>query len=254
VLLKSKHCVAECRRKTGFKIATLSKPFCQSLHLPLPELITLVRCLSTLTGLLTGQSAAIMHTHTIANLHCGRVDIGHAHSSTRQHAFANPVRPRCCKLPEGSRSVFSGQTASLEASGTCSKNARPSRQRSKVQTSAVFGFLRGDPAEKTRKKYQAQVDAINRLEPQMQKLSDQELADKTQQLKRKAQQNGGVDDLLVEAFAVCDGLSQCDCWSGIYHFVYANALKAQCTRYDLKAICSGDILITYNPVQRDTVA
>ena len=71
-----------------------------------------------------------------------------------------------------------------------------------MQTSAVFGFLRGDAAEKTRKKYQAQVDAINLLEPQMQKLSDQELADKTQQLKRKAQQNGGVDDLLVEAFAV----------------------------------------------------
>ena len=71
-----------------------------------------------------------------------------------------------------------------------------------VQTSAIFGFLRGDAGENTRKKYQAQVDAINRLEPAMQKLSDEELANKTQELKQKAQQNGGVTDLLVEAFAV----------------------------------------------------
>ena len=83
----------------------------------------------------------------------------------------------------------------------CNRAARPAR-RGAVKTSAVFGFFRGDAGEQTRKKYQAKVDAINRLEPEMQQLSDQELADKTQDLKSKAQRNKSVDDLLVEAFAV----------------------------------------------------
>ena len=159
----------------------------------------IVRCLSTLSNLFSGT---IMHMPTSARLHCGCVDIGHAHSGLWQRAFAHSFQAPGCKLPEGSLRAFFGQTAALKAGKTCSGSLRHARQRSAVQTSAVFGFLRGDAAEKTRKKYQAQVDAINRLEPQMQKLSDQQLADKTQQLKQKAQQNGGVDDLLVEAFAV----------------------------------------------------
>lgn len=143
-----------------------------------------------------------MQTLTGVHLHCGHVDIGHVHKGPRQRTFAHPVQARSCKLPEGSRSTFFGHTAGLKAGETCGRNIRHVKQRSAVQTSAIFGFLRGDAAEKTRKKYQAQVDAINRLEPQMQKLSDEELANKTQDLKQKAQKNGGVDDLLVEAFAV----------------------------------------------------
>lgn len=143
-----------------------------------------------------------MQTQTGVQLHCGHVDIGHVHKGPRQRTFAHPVQARYCKLPEGSRSAFFGHTAGLQAGETCGRNIRHVKQRSAVQTSAIFGFLRGDAAEKTRKKYQAQVDAINRLEPQMQKLSDEELAKKTQDLKQKAQKNGGVDDLLVEAFAV----------------------------------------------------
>ena len=143
-----------------------------------------------------------MQTQTGVQLHCGHVDIGHVHRGPRQRTFAHPVQARYCKLPEGSRSAFFGHTAGLQAGETYGKKIRHVKQRSAVQTSAIFGFLRGDAAEKTRKKYQAQVDAINRLEPQMQKLSDKELANKTQDLKQKAQKNGGVDDLLVEAFAV----------------------------------------------------
>lgn len=143
-----------------------------------------------------------MQTQTGVHLHCGHVDIGHAHKGRGQRTFAHPVQARHCKLAEGSRRAFFGHTAGLKTGETCGRNVRHVKQRSAVQTSAIFGFLRGDAAEKTRKKYQAQVDAINRLEPEMQKLSDEELANKTQDLKQKAQKNGGVDDLLVEAFAV----------------------------------------------------
>lgn len=143
-----------------------------------------------------------MHVNVNAHLHCGCVDIGHVHNASRHRAFAHAARTRCSKLPEGSRQAFFGQTAALAASGKHCRTLKQSRKRSVVQTSAIFGFLRGDAGENTRKKYQAQVDAINRLEPAMQKLSDEELANKTQELKQKAQQNGGVTDLLVEAFAV----------------------------------------------------
>ena len=47
------------------------------------------------------------------------------------------------------------------------------------------------------------VAAINELEPQLQKLSDQELAAKTVDFKQRVANGAPLDDLLVEAFAVC---------------------------------------------------
>ena len=99
------------------------------------------------------------------------------------------------------RGAFLGRSLEQNALTTCTRR-QGSAARGTVQTSAVFGFFRGDAGEKTRKKYQAQVDAINRLEPEMQSLSDEQLANKTQDLKSRAQKNGSVEDLLVEAFAV----------------------------------------------------
>lgn len=60
----------------------------------------------------------------------------------------------------------------------------------------------GDPAEKTRSKYQDRVNAINALEPAMQALSNDELRAKTEEFKRRVASGTPVDDLLVEAFAV----------------------------------------------------
>lgn len=147
-----------------------------------------------------------MHANANANLHCGCVDIGHAHERRHDRVLAQCTHRRSCSVSERSRAAFLGHGLQRDALLTCKKAARPA-QRGAVQTRAVFGFLRGDAAEQTRKKYQAKVDAINRLEPQMQSLSDQDLANKTQELKRRAQE-GGIDDLLVEAFAVsrCFGL------------------------------------------------
>lgn len=61
----------------------------------------------------------------------------------------------------------------------------------------------GDAAAKTRKQYQAKVDAINALEPSMQALTDEQLREKTKELQNKYQDGKTLDDLLVEAFAVC---------------------------------------------------
>ena len=53
------------------------------------------------------------------------------------------------------------------------------------------------------KKIRPMVAAINDLEPQLQKLSDQELAAKTVDFKQRVDNGASLDDLLIEAFAVC---------------------------------------------------
>ncbi len=53
------------------------------------------------------------------------------------------------------------------------------------------------------KKLHPKVDAINGLEAKIKKLSDDELRAKTAEFKQKIENGATVDDLLVEAFAVC---------------------------------------------------
>lgn len=72
-----------------------------------------------------------------------------------------------------------------------------------MQTCAIFGGLfKQDVSEKTRKKYQKQVDLINELEPAAAKLTDDELRAKTLAFKKRVLEGESVDSLLVEAFAV----------------------------------------------------
>ncbi|HEY7209885.1 MAG TPA: preprotein translocase subunit SecA, partial [Bryobacteraceae bacterium] len=47
------------------------------------------------------------------------------------------------------------------------------------------------------------IAAINDLEPSLQKLSDADLAAKTQEFKQRLANGATLDDILVEAFAVC---------------------------------------------------
>lgn len=47
-----------------------------------------------------------------------------------------------------------------------------------------------------------QVDKINGLEGKMQQLSDEELKNKTQELKQHLKKGANLDEILVEAFAV----------------------------------------------------
>jgi preprotein translocase subunit SecA len=73
-------------------------------------------------------------------------------------------------------------------------------------TRAMFaGFekmLKGDPSEKTKKRYQARVDAVNALGARTKALSDDELRAKTEEFRERLRRGESEDDLLVEAFAV----------------------------------------------------
>ncbi|MBN6206867.1 preprotein translocase subunit SecA [Ralstonia pickettii] len=59
----------------------------------------------------------------------------------------------------------------------------------------------GDGNQKQVKRIQKQVDEIEALEPQIQKLSDRELSGKTEEFKKRIEQGETLDDLLVEAYA-----------------------------------------------------
>lgn len=63
--------------------------------------------------------------------------------------------------------------------------------------------LFGTKNDRELKRMRKQVKAINLLEPELQKLADAELRDKTAQLQQRFQNGESLDSLLVEAFAVC---------------------------------------------------
>ncbi|MBI1790350.1 MAG: preprotein translocase subunit SecA [Acidobacteria bacterium] len=68
---------------------------------------------------------------------------------------------------------------------------------------AVLAKIFGTKNEREVKVIRPTIAAINELEPEMQRLSDQELAARTVQFKERMAQGAALDDLLVEAFAVC---------------------------------------------------
>ena len=61
----------------------------------------------------------------------------------------------------------------------------------------------GTKNDRELKKLRPKVAEINALSPQMEQLSDEELAHKTVEFKERLAQGATLDDLLVEAFAVC---------------------------------------------------
>ncbi len=61
----------------------------------------------------------------------------------------------------------------------------------------------GTSHEREVKRLQPRVALINDLEPKMKKLSDEKLKAKTGELKEKLDNGASLDDILVEAFAVC---------------------------------------------------
>ncbi|HEY2370651.1 MAG TPA: preprotein translocase subunit SecA, partial [Polyangiaceae bacterium] len=61
----------------------------------------------------------------------------------------------------------------------------------------------GTSHEREVKRLQPKVVLINDLEPKMKKLSDEKLKAKTAELKEKLENGASLDDILVEAFAVC---------------------------------------------------
>src|SRR6201985_2595927 len=53
------------------------------------------------------------------------------------------------------------------------------------------------------KAYQKRAEAINRFEPEMEALSDEEIRAEADELRRRARDGASLDDLLPEAFALC---------------------------------------------------
>ncbi len=60
----------------------------------------------------------------------------------------------------------------------------------------------GDPSERALGKYRSIVDTINSLEPEIQKLSTEQLAAKTDEFRQRLADGEAMDDILPEAFAV----------------------------------------------------
>ena len=67
----------------------------------------------------------------------------------------------------------------------------------------VLSKIFGTAHEREMKRLQPVVDAINALEPRMQKMSDAELQGMTPKFKERIAKGESLDDLLPEAFAVC---------------------------------------------------
>ncbi len=68
---------------------------------------------------------------------------------------------------------------------------------------AVLAKIFGTKHEREVKRIKPKVEAINNLESAMRQLSDEELAAKTTEFKQRIANGASLDDLLVEAFAVC---------------------------------------------------
>src|SRR5689334_20297697 len=59
----------------------------------------------------------------------------------------------------------------------------------------------GDPIERALARYRETVDKINALEPDMKKLTDEQLRAKTEEFKKRLADGAELDSLLVEAYA-----------------------------------------------------
>mmetsp|Transcript_27169 Transcript_27169/g.45446 ORF Transcript_27169/g.45446 Transcript_27169/m.45446 type:complete len:1029 (-) Transcript_27169:324-3410(-) len=103
------------------------------------------------------------------------------------------------KALEGVRE-FLGQSSGIMQTG------KPSDRATKQVTHAMFSglgkFLNRDPTEKIKKMYQPRVDAINKLEPAMQALSDEALGAKTLEFKERIAKGESLESALPEVFAV----------------------------------------------------
>ena len=68
--------------------------------------------------------------------------------------------------------------------------------------SKILNLVFGDPNKKVLAELQARVEEINALEPEIEKLSDQDLRAKTDQFKKQIEAGDSLEKILPEAFAV----------------------------------------------------
>ena len=68
---------------------------------------------------------------------------------------------------------------------------------------SALGKIIGSKDERDLKRLSVRVEEINALEPEMQKLPDEEFPRRTEAFKKRLAEGATLDDLLVEAFALC---------------------------------------------------
>ena len=86
----------------------------------------------------------------------------------------------------------------------CGRNADPAsccKDKNKIMIGKVIKGIFGSKNERELKRMAPQVEAINRLEPQFQALSDAQIQSKTTEFKERLLRGEPLDDLLPEAFA-----------------------------------------------------
>ena len=66
---------------------------------------------------------------------------------------------------------------------------------------ALLKKILGDPNEREVKKLRSVIDKVNDLEASVEKLSDEQLKDRTDEFKEKLSSGAKLDDILPEAFA-----------------------------------------------------
>ena len=66
---------------------------------------------------------------------------------------------------------------------------------------SMFSKVFGTHSQREVKRIMPLVNKIESLRPEMQKLTDEELRDKTRQYKKRLEEGETLDDLLPEAFA-----------------------------------------------------
>ena len=66
----------------------------------------------------------------------------------------------------------------------------------------ILGKILGDSNERVARKFKSPIEDINSLEPDMERLSDEQLGATTQKLKGRLEGGEDLDDLLPEAFAL----------------------------------------------------
>eukprot|EP00887_Chlorella_sp_A99_P001989 scaffold18.g1989.t1 len=109
---------------------------------------------------------------------------------------------RQCGAPLRPRIALHGDALPRNASRRLSRHARRGAARVEAILQGLGGMFTTDPAEKTRKKYEERVAAINALEPAVQALSNEQLRAKTAEFRQRLEAGAPLDSLLVEAFAV----------------------------------------------------
>ena len=81
---------------------------------------------------------------------------------------------------------------------------------------SILKKLFGTANDRTVKKLFSEITKINSLEPAIQKLSDEELKNKTVEFKEKLKNGATLDDIVYEAFAVVREAARRVC--GMRHF------------------------------------